>query len=325
MLKGKVSYPARDAASILCHVLNKGLEFPYLHGEVILSPKDQDRFFSLVRRRAEGEPLAYIKGHKEFMGFDFKVDRRVLIPRPETEILVETAVDLLKRQLKETERSSGRRASIIVADIGCGSGVIGLSLLKLLPSVRAVLTDISEDALCVARENAKRLGVEDRATFLSGDLFEPLQRLTGNLPDFPGPFNPQSSHGPVLFDAILSNPPYVSCRDYPLLDPGILNYEPKSALFGGKDGMEIVKRLILEAPFYLKSNGYLAIEVGYDQADAVRKVFQSAESISPGGETSGTGDSKAVGTCPSPGRVWKRYWSVRDYAGHERVFVGQVA
>lgn len=272
LLQGKVEHPARDAALLLGHVLGKPSEYPYLHPEHVLTDDQLSRYLLLLRRRQSKEPIAYLRGYQEFMGFRFKVDKRVLIPRPETEILVETALRLL-------DGGTGTQ----IADVCSGSGAIGLSVLKLLPLSRAVLTDISEDALAVARENAADLGVSDRAVFRQGDALNPL-------------FEVMPAGG---FHAILSNPPYIPREDIPDLDAEVRCFEPRLALDGGPGGLEVIRRIIQGAPRLLRHAGYLILEIGHDQADSCRRLFQADPSS------------------------WDEFWTVKDYAGIDRVFVAR--
>lgn len=275
LLLGKVEYPARDAALLLTHVLNKPPEYPYLHPKDSMSDEDYQKYLALLKRREKKEPIAYLIGYREFMGLRFKVDSRVLIPRPETEILVETTLKLLENRVSK-ER-------MLIADVGCGSGAIGLSMLKIMPHLQAVLTDISSGALKLAQENAKILGVSSRATFLLGDLLNPLSQagLRGKL------------------NAIVSNPPYIPREDFPYLSEEVRCFEPRIALDGGYRGLEIISRLIREASGFVKAGGYLVLEIGFDQAEACKDIFYQNK------------------------QKWAKWWAVRDYAGRERVFVGK--
>ncbi len=235
---------ARDAVLLLAHVLNKPSEYPYLHPELALSPAQQQEYLGLVERRKAGEPVAYIRGHREFMGLRFRVDSRVLIPRPETEILVEAAVKALG-------------AASCIADIGCGSGAIGLSLARLLPGGRVVLTDVSSDALEVARGNAASLGVAGRVRFLQGDLVKPL--LEAGLSR--------------EFDAVVSNPPYIPQEQMDELPKDVRWFEPHVALDGGPSGLAVITRIAEEAPALLKPGGRLFMEMGDGQGQACLGIF----------------------------------------------------
>jgi release factor glutamine methyltransferase len=202
----------------------------------------------MVARRGAGEPLQYITGHQEFYGLDFLVTPSVLIPRPETEFLVEAALKVI--------RAAGLESPLI-ADVGTGSGCIAIALATEIARARVIAIDISRAALDVARRNGERLGVGDRIEFLEGDFLGPLARadLAGKL------------------DLIASNPPYVS-RDRPdTIQREVRDWEPHVALFGGPDGLDYYRRLIAESPRYLKPGGSIVCEIGYSQLDQVRAMI----------------------------------------------------
>ena len=299
LLQGTTEYPARDAAVLLGHVLGKGSDYLYLHPEEPVSEDAERKYFELVQRRSRGEPLAYLRGYQEFMGFRFKVDRRVLIPRPETEVLVETAQRRLAvmraSRPREIPNSSWSQPlsvpgdelqgtpKLLVADVCCGSGNIGISLAKLLPGIIVVGVDISPAALDVARENAEALGVAGRVTLVEGDLFEPLKQL--------------GLEG--QFDAVTANPPYIPAETLSLLPVEVRDFEPLGALDGGPGGLRLIRRLVYEAPRYLRPGGELFMEIGFDQSHAVREYFREATV------------------------QYNEVTSVLDYAGRERLFVAR--
>lgn len=202
-------------------------------------------FGEMVRRRLRHEPVAYILGRKGFRRIELAVDRRVLVPRPETELLVETAVALVRRRGLREPR---------LADVGTGSGCIAVALAAELPEARLWAGDVSAAALTVSCRNAQRLGVAPRIRFAAGDLLEPLR---------PG----------APFDVICSNPPYV-CDEASL--PPELAFEPAEALFAGADGLDVIRRLVAEAPGWLARGGALLIEIGQGQADAARALALAA-------------------------------------------------
>ncbi len=204
-----------------------------------ISPEQRQNFMKLVARRSRGEPTAYITGHREFYGLDFNVNPNVLIPRPETELLADKAISLC-RQYNYTK----------VADIGTGCGAIAVSLVVNIPSVTVYATDISAEALDVAGKNATKHNVEDRITFLKGDLLEPL---------------------PEPVDLIIANLPYVRQRDIP--DKGLLSYEPAAALDGGEEGLDKIGRLCSGVGEKLNTNGGLLLEIGEGQGEAVRAIL----------------------------------------------------
>jgi len=235
-----ISNPRTDAEVLLAHALGVERIDLYLRYDQPLTADERAVYREFVRRRASGEPVQYITGHREFWSLDFEVTPDVLIPRPETEVLVEIAIKYLK------ERRFRR-----VVDIGTGAGVIAVALAHEIDGISVLATDISSSAINVARRNAVKHGVADRIRFIVMNLFESL------LPD-------------VKFDVIVSNPPYVSSEEYRKLDREIKNFEPSIALLGGADGLDVVRRLIVQGISHLTTGGFLFIEIGYGQAEAVR-------------------------------------------------------
>ena len=332
-LAGKSEYPARDAALLLAHILDCPTEDLYLHPEKPVTPCESDAYTALLGRRAQREPIAYIVGYKEFMGLRFRVDNRVLIPRPETEILVETALKLAGEMIECRQAvwpgsltgDSLTAGSLTVCDVCCGSGAIGLSMLKLLSEAvvskttasqeqsrpnqfagarvdlckpyicKFILTDISPGALEVAKENSRQLRIDNGvdgdfkssglAEFLLGDGLEPLRS--------------RRMEGKV--DIIVSNPPYIPQDEIVHLDDEVKRFEPHLALDGGYRGMEFIHKLIAQAADFLKPGGYLVMEIGHDQAGRCREAFSTFSTR------------------------WCKSWPVKDYSGIERVFVSQKA
>ncbi len=215
-------------------------------------PAARRRFISLVARRARREPPQYILGRQEFLGRFFEVNQAVLIPRPETELLARAGAD----SLKET-------GSPLAADIGTGSGCIAVTLALEVPDAFVYAVDCSCRALETAMENAEKYGASGRMEFLWGDLLEPLsdKGIMGKL------------------DLVVSNPPYIPTDEIGTLQPEV-RFEPVTALDGGPDGLAAIKRLVHEAPFYLRRGGKLMMEIGYDQAGAVRKLVESEPMLS---------------------------------------------
>lgn len=231
-----------DAQLLLLHALGRGQDdraWLLAHDTDALAPAAQAAFASACARRAAGEPLAYIVGEKEFFGLPLKVDRRVLVPRPDTETLVEWALELL---------GDGRGRSVI--DLGTGSGAIALALRKHCPLVQVEAVDASEDALAVARANAAALSLEVR--------FRHASWLDG---------------APGRYDLIVSNPPYVAASD-PHLDA--LRHEPPGALASGADGLDDIRTIVAQAARHLVPGGWLLLEHGYNQAAAVRDLLLAA-------------------------------------------------
>lgn len=229
--------PVLDSEVLLSHVTGFDRAGLYREWECELSAQEEERFWELVGRRLLGEPVAYLTSCKEFMGLDFKVSPFVLIPRPETEILVETALALLP-------------PAPLVIDVGTGSGAIAVSLASFLPDSIVYATDCSKEALEVARNNALIHGVGSRVRFCQGELLEPI---TGVVP----------AKGA---DLIAANLPYIPSDDLAWLPKSVRQYEPGLALDGGADGLELYRRLIPMAARLLKNGGLLLMEIGFDQA-----------------------------------------------------------
>jgi release factor glutamine methyltransferase len=236
----------REAASLLAHALGRDRTFLITHAEEEVPTEIVVTFRALVERRAAGEPLQYIKGSTEFFKLDFEVTPDVLIPRPETELLVEAALDLLQ----------GRDAPLI-CDVGVGSGCIIISILHEREEARGVGLDVSGGALDVARRNAERHGVEARLSLLLSDCFEALDEKG------------------ALFDMIVSNPPYVAEDALEALQPEVRDFEPRTALTPGGDGLKVIRRLLQDSPGLLQPGGHLLMEIGFDQHEAVRELIDS--------------------------------------------------
>jgi release factor glutamine methyltransferase len=253
------------AEQLLAHTLGCERIDLYLRYDQPLNANELSRFKTLIKRRVQHEPEAYILGRREFWSLSFRVTPEVLIPRPETECLVETALG----------RFTGVDG-IDVLELGTGSGAISVALAHERPSWRIQASDVSAKALAVARSNAGRLLEADRIEFLQGPWFEPL------------------GDGRPAFDLIVSNPPYIAEGDLAGLGPEVRQFEPLIALNGGADGMDCIRHIIDRAPNYLKPEGALILEIGYDQGAAVELLA----------------------------RQCGRYHKVeirKDYSGHDRV------
>lgn len=237
-----VAEPRLDAGVLLAHVVQRDRTFIITHSDDPVQDDVIAEFQEVIARRASGEPVQYITGHQEFFGLDFEVSNAVLIPRPETELLVETAIELL---------SSDEQP--FICDVGTGSGCIAISVLHQVPAARSLAIDVSERALQVAKRNAQKHGVTDRIMFLLSDCFAALAE----------------SHS---LDMVVSNPPYVGCDALGGLQREVREFEPRVALTPGGDGLSIIERLIEEAPLVLKRRGYLLLEIGFDQRDKVLKL-----------------------------------------------------
>lgn len=217
-----------------------------------------DKYFDLIDRRASGEPLQYIVGNTAFMGLPFKVTPDVLIPRQDTESLVEDALTLMTDGKIRGEEMGIKRKSWDVLDVGCGSGAIGVSIAKLAPKPSVTMSDISKDALSVAKENAAMNGVEKSTKFVEGSFFEPF---SGRL-------------GVKKFDMIISNPPYIPTEVIENLQREIREHEPRIALDGGFDGLASYRIIAVEAPKHLKKGGVVMLEIGHDQKNSVTALLE---------------------------------------------------
>lgn len=236
-----------DAQVLLAHVVGKGRAWLVAHASDALSREQSDLFSALAARRHAGEPVAYLTGVREFWGLALAVSPAVLIPRPETETLVELALSHVPadRELR-------------VLDLGTGSGALALALAHERPRARVLATDTSATALSIARDNARRLAIRN-VEFVESNWYAGL---------------PAPSHG-ATFDLIVSNPPYVAALD-PNLAEGDVRFEPQPALTPGRSGLEAIRAIVAGAPDRLVRGGALAIEHGYDQADAVRAAMDAA-------------------------------------------------
>lgn len=234
--------PRRDAELLLAHTAERSRSWLLAYPEALLDPAILARFNALVRRRDAGEPLQHLTGTQEFFGLPLAVTRDVLIPRPETEHLVEAALDWARQQPTPRLR---------IADVGTGSGAIALALSTHLRDAQILALDLSPAALEVARANATRLELTSRIRFLESDLLGAL-----------GP-------GDLPLDAVVSNPPYVADADAPTLQLEVRDHEPALALFAGADGLAVYRRLIPQAHAALRPGGLLAMEFGFGQRDAL--------------------------------------------------------
>lgn len=237
-----VESPRLDAEVLLSHVLKKERIYLYVHFDQPLEASELAAYKGLIQQRVNHVPVAYLLGQKEFMGITFKVTPATLIPRPDTEVLVQAAVE----RLREFD------GEVSLADIGTGSGAICLSVLSFVPKAVAVTVDISPEARAVAEENAASLELSERIEFFTGDLLEPVKDRK--------------------FTAILSNPPYIPEKDIEGLQEEVRCKEPYGALSGGKDGLDFYRRLCSEAPALLEDNGFMAFEVGIGQAAKVAEL-----------------------------------------------------
>lgn len=243
-----IESPRLDAEVLVGHALGLDRTRVIIESMRPLEPGELTLLRDLVKRRRTHEPIAYLRGHREFYGRSFKVDPRVLIPRPDTEALVEVAL----------ERSNHVSLSARVLDLCTGSGCVAITLARQRPTSRVVATDLSADALGVARENARLLGAYNVA-FREGDLFGALEGASRLLP--------------TTFDLITANPPYIPSGDIEGLMADVRDFEPRLALDGGADGLDLVRRIVAEAPRFLDPDGVLAMEIGAGEAEATAAIY----------------------------------------------------
>lgn len=242
-----------DAQTLLAEALGKDRTYLIVNFKERLTVDVLSKFQAMISRRAAGEPLQYITGHQEFFGLDFEVTPDVLIPRPETELIVEETIRLVQQS---------RIANPMIVDVGAGSGCIAVALARELGDARVIASDISLAALRVACRNATRHNLENRIDFVAADLLEAITAES-------------------FSDFILSNPPYVSEKELPTLQREVRDWEPRMALTDSDDGLSIYRRLLNDAPSRLKPGGYLICEIGYTQSETIsamvdRKVWDEA-------------------------------------------------
>lgn len=266
---GGVAEWQRDASTLLAHLLSRDRTFVIAHAGDALNEEQLAAFQSLIERRSGGEPLQYITGHQEFYKLDFEVSRAVLIPRPETELIVETALQLMCED-----------PAPLIADIGTGSGCLAISLLHERPTAWALAIDVSPAALRIAQRNSARHDVADRLDLLGSNTLSALD----------------ATQVEWRFDLIVSNPPYVSEDEMKTLQREV-NYEPRTALAAGADGLSIIRRLLDEARPFLRSGGHLVFEIGFGQSEAIEQLID--------------------------GRVWNLIEKCEDLQGIPRTFVLQ--
>ncbi len=244
----KIEEPHLEAEILLSFALNIKRIQIYTMFEKVLNQEELAAFKKLIIRRIRREPTSYIIGRKSFMSLDFIVDKNVLIPRPETEILVESAIDIIKELNKENTN---------VLEIGTGSGAIAISIAKYCPNTKIIATDISQKALEIAQKNSEHHKTDGNVQFIAGNIFENLNK-------------------DLKFDLILSNPPYIKTAEIQNLQPEIKNFEPLVALDGGQDGLDFYRKISKEAHNYLQQNGYLILECGYEQSKKVIDLIKNS-------------------------------------------------
>lgn len=239
--------PLLDAQVLLCHVLEVERLYLIINKDRALTNKETFEYNEMIEKRLDGMPVQYIIRNQEFMGLDFYVEEGVLVPRPDTEILIEKILDSIDPDGKYN-----------IVDIGTGSGAITVSLAKFIKNAHVYSIDISMKALNIARKNAHTHGVTSKISFLNGSLFEPLENIDikGNV------------------DVLVSNPPYIPSEEIRKLQIEVAKYEPRIALDGGVDGLDFYRKIVDNGPEYLRSGGILALEVGHDQARKVADLMK---------------------------------------------------
>jgi release factor glutamine methyltransferase len=257
---GHISAFTLTAEVLLMHATGRDRAWLFAHPDEILDAEVAQKYFAAIERRVAGEPTQYITGRQEFWGLEFEVAPPVLIPRPETEHVMEAVLARLgERGLKIDMKTGAPRETMYVADVGTGSGCLAVALAYELPHAKVYATDISAPALEIAKRNAERNGVADRVTFIEGDLLKPFLAAESALPR--------------EFDVIVSNPPYIGRDEELTLEREVRDHEPHSALFAGATGLELYGPLVEQAGALLKDRGILALELGHDSADYVRDLF----------------------------------------------------
>ncbi|MDX2147881.1 MAG: peptide chain release factor N(5)-glutamine methyltransferase [Planctomycetota bacterium] len=256
--KANLDSPRLSAEILLAHVLDCDRLKLYVEADRPASPLEREALRELVKRALTHEPVQYLVSEAWFFGLRFHVDRRVLIPRPATETIVEHVL----QHARSVAGGATSGAGLLIADICTGSGCIAIALLKNLKEARGVATDISRDALEVARSNAERHGVLDRLDLLQGDLLQPLH-------DHP------AYRGPGTCAYVVSNPPYIPDDEWDAVLPNVKDHEPHLALRGGVDGLDLVKRVIAESPHFLRPGGELLVEVADSRAKIAAELAGS--------------------------------------------------
>ena len=273
------------AELLLLHVLGRDRTWLYAHPEEQISTADAERFFALIARRANGEPTQHLTGKQDFWALEFEVTPDVLIPRPETEHVIEVALDRLAlRELRAGRKQTLTGEGLQIADIGTGSGCIAIALAKELPQATIFATDISSAGLAVARRNAKRHSVSDRIHFLECSLLDKVSTVGTR---YIVPLRPQGAnsefhgsriteHGSRSFDLIASNPPYIGRHEAAMLMREVRDHEPEIALYGGEEGYEFYAGLITQSASHLKPGGILVLELGHNSLPAVQPLLDAS-------------------------------------------------
>ena len=240
--ENKISSPLLDSELLLSKVIKKDRKFILLNPDKELNQIDQKNFKDLIIRRSKGKPLAYLTGSKSFWKYDFKVNEKVLIPRPDTEIIIEQILDIYKN-----------KSNLNFLDVGIGSGCIALSILKEKKSFLGTGVDLSQDCINICRYNANKLGVSNRIKLFKSDVDNLIFRK---------------------YDLIISNPPYIKKFDLNKLNREVIDYEPIMALDGGLEGLSVIRKVIKKSSELMKTHGKLILEIGHDQKELVKKMLK---------------------------------------------------
>ena len=253
LMDSDIADATRDCKILYCYMMDIPFSKIILEYQKVLQDRLCDKYFELIDRRSKGEPVQYIMGCQEFMGLEFIVNENVLIPRQDTETLVEDALEIINTGTLRGEDMDVKRKEWDILDLCTGSGAIGVSLARIANKVNVTCSDISEGAIKVAKENAQKHGVTKSMKFEQGDLFKPFNKH----------FRKQK------FDMIISNPPYIKSSVIPTLQKEVCEHEPLSALDGGESGLDFYERIVSGVGSHLKKGGVLLMEIGNDQGEAV--------------------------------------------------------
>ena len=240
--KNKINSALLDSELLLSKVIKKDRKFILLNLDKKLNQSDQDSYKNLILKRSKGKPLAYLIGIKSFWKYNFKVNENVLIPRPDTELIIEQVLNIYKN-----------KNNLNFLEVGVGSGCIALSILKEKKSFKATGIDLSQDCIKICRYNANKLGVGDRIKLVKSDVDNLIFRR---------------------YDFVISNPPYIKKLDLSKLSKEVKNYEPKLALDGGLEGLSVIRKVIKKSSELIKKNGKLILEISYDQREPVKKMLK---------------------------------------------------
>jgi len=253
LMDSDIADATRDCKILYCYMMDIPFSKIILEYQEVLQDRLCDKYFELIDRRSKGEPVQYIMGSQEFMGLEFIVNENVLIPRQDTETLVEDALEIINTGTLRGEDMDVKRKEWDILDLCTGSGAIGVSLARIANKVNVTCSDISEGAIKVAKENAQKHGVAKSVKFEQGDLFKPFSKH----------FRKQK------FDMIISNPPYIKSSVIPTLQKEVCEHEPLSALDGGESGLDFYERIVSGVGSHLRKSGVLLLEIGHDQGEVV--------------------------------------------------------